>query len=82
MATEFETAYAGYPSVKLKGMKPDPKTKKDKWGILKELLFGDWVGKYINTNGKPVTKNSYREQKKGTVYKSKGQGAGRVSETG
>ena len=74
MATEFETAYAGYPSVKLKGMKPDPKTKKDKWGILKELLFGDWVGKYINTNGKPVTKTVTENKKKVQYIKVRARG--------
>jgi beta-lactamase superfamily II metal-dependent hydrolase len=56
MTATLKTAFAVYPSVKLKGMKPDPKTKKMKWGILKELLFGDWIRPYSNTSGSYVTK--------------------------
>lgn len=50
----YKTAYATYPSVKLKGMKQDKKNGGEKFGILKELLFGDWIGIPLK-NGKPIT---------------------------
>jgi beta-lactamase superfamily II metal-dependent hydrolase len=53
-ATVLTTGYATYPSVQLKGDKPDPKTKKKKFGILKQILFGDFIKPYIK-NGKYET---------------------------
>ncbi len=50
MATALKTAYAVYPSVKLKGFKTDKKTGNKKFGIIKELLFGDYVKPYLNGN--------------------------------
>ncbi len=47
MATILRTAYAVYPSVKLKGFITDKKTGKKKFGITKELLFGDYVKPYL-----------------------------------
>lgn len=49
MATVLKTAYAVYPSVKLKGFKTD-KTGKKKFGIIKELLFGDYIKPYLTGN--------------------------------
>ena len=55
----FKTAYATYPSVQLRGDKFDPKTKKMKFGILKQVLFGDFIkpylkeGKYIRHKTEP-----------------------------
>ncbi|HOY41355.1 MAG TPA: hypothetical protein PLX60_05800 [Chitinophagales bacterium] len=46
----LKTAYAVYPSVNLNGYKKDPKTKKLKFGFIKELLFGDYIKPYIKDN--------------------------------
>lgn len=75
MAAKLKTAYAGYPSVKLKGMKPDAKTGKPKFGILKELIFGDWVGIYQTDSGSDVTKTFTERNKKVKYIKVRARGA-------
>jgi hypothetical protein len=50
MASPLKTAYAVYPSVKLKGFKTDKKTGKKKFSFIKELLFGDYVKPYLKGN--------------------------------
>lgn len=45
--------FATYPSVKLKGYKLDPKTRKMKFVFLKELLFGDFIKLFIE-NGNAI----------------------------
>lgn len=52
--TILPEGYATYPSVQIRGDKPDPKTKKMKFGILKQVLFGDYIKPYIK-NGKYET---------------------------
>lgn len=47
MPTPLKAAYAVFPSVKLKDFKVDPKTKKKKFGIVKELLFGDYIKPFL-----------------------------------
>jgi hypothetical protein len=49
-AALLKKAFATYPSVKLKGYTTHPKTNKKTFGIIKELLFGDYVGPYISNN--------------------------------
>jgi beta-lactamase superfamily II metal-dependent hydrolase len=44
----LKEAFAVYPSVQLKGFRKDPKTGTRKFGILKELLFGDYIRPYLN----------------------------------
>jgi beta-lactamase superfamily II metal-dependent hydrolase len=66
MPAILTTAFAVYPSVKLKGPKLDRKTGKKKFGVLKELLFGDFVRPYIE-NGKYVTQ-AFGERKKQVTY--------------
>lgn len=63
MPTVLKNAFAIYPSVKLKGFKPDPKTGQKKFGILKELLFGDYVRPYLKDGAyetKTVTERNRR----------------------
>ena len=50
MGTVLKTAYAVYPSVKLKGFKTDSKTGKKKFTFIKELLFGDYIKPYVSHN--------------------------------
>lgn len=66
MAAPLKTAYASYPSVKLKGMVPDKKNGGEKFAFLKELLFGDWVAPEIKNN-KYVTA-TFTEDKKDVTY--------------
>ena len=61
-----KVAYAAYPSVKLKGMKPDKKNGGEKFGILKELLFGDWISIPLK-NGQYI-KSKFIEGKKEVSY--------------
>ena len=46
--------FAIYPNVKVKGDKLDKKTKKKSFGFLKELLFGDYIKPYLDSNNNPV----------------------------
>lgn len=66
MATTLKTAYAVYPSVKLKGFKTDKKTKEKKFGFIKELLFGDYIKPYLNGNSYESLKVT--ERKKEVTY--------------
>lgn len=50
MPTTLKTAFAAYPSVKLKDYRKNPKTGERKFGIIKELLFGDYIKPYLNGN--------------------------------
>lgn len=50
----LKVGYATYPSVQLKGDKTDKKTKEKKFGVLKQLLFGDYIAPTIK-DGKYVT---------------------------
>lgn len=48
MGTILERAYAVYPSVKLKGFKTDLNTGVKKFGVIKELIFGDFIKPFLN----------------------------------
>lgn len=50
MAAPLKTAYAVYPSVKMKGYRKDKRTGEMKFVILKELLFGDYLKPYLKGN--------------------------------
>lgn len=50
MATVLKTGYATYPSIKLRGFNTNPKTGKKDFGIIKELLFGDFIKPYLVNN--------------------------------
>lgn len=50
----LKVGYAVYPSVQLRGDKMDPKTKKKKFGILKQIIFGDYIKPYLE-DGKYIT---------------------------
>ncbi len=65
MPIVLKTAYAAYPSVKLKGFKPVTKTKK-KFGIVKELIFGDYLKPYLR--GDAYETQTVREGKKDVTY--------------
>ncbi|HEY0679933.1 MAG TPA: hypothetical protein VGD17_16730, partial [Chitinophagaceae bacterium] len=56
----LKVAYATYPSVQLRGDKIDPKTKEKKFGILKQILFGDYIKPYI-INGKYQTHKTKKD---------------------
>lgn len=61
MATPLlAVGYATYPSVQLRGDKIDPKTKEKKFGILKQILFGDRVVPYVK-NGKYETHKTQKD---------------------
>ena len=66
MAAPLKTAYAVYPSVKLKGFKTDKKTGEKKFGFIKELLFGDYVKPYLN--GTAYDTKIVTERKKEVEY--------------
>lgn len=62
MASPLKTAYAVYPSVKLKGFKTDKKTGKKKFSFIKELLFGDYVKPYLKGNSYETIEVKEREK--------------------
>lgn len=66
MPTALKTAYAAYPSVKLKRFRTDAKTKKKKFGIVKELIFGDYLKPYLRGNAYET--QTVRERKKDVTY--------------
>ncbi len=66
MPTALSIAYATYPSVKLKGFKADPKTKKKKFGIIKELIFGDYLKPYLRGNAYETL--TVRDRKEDVTY--------------
>ncbi|MGH2666920.1 hypothetical protein [Flavobacterium sp.] len=50
---EQKHGFAIFPSVKIMDYVVDKKGKKKfKW--VKELLFGDWIGLYTDTQGQPI----------------------------
>lgn len=51
MSTLLKTAFATYPSVKLKNIEVDKKTGKTVISTKKELLFGDYIQPFLNENG-------------------------------
>ena len=48
MATLLKTAFATYPSVKLKNIEVDKKSGKTLISTKKELLFGDYIQPFLN----------------------------------
>lgn len=74
MPTALKVAFAAYPSVKLKNYKPDAKTGKKKFGIVKELLFGDYLRPYLK-DGVYETKAITERNKTVTYVKVRARGA-------
>jgi beta-lactamase superfamily II metal-dependent hydrolase len=66
MPAPLKTAFAVHPAVKLKGYKKDPKTGARKFGIIKELLFGDYIKPYLNGNAYETT--IVQERSKNVTY--------------
>ena len=66
MAKVLKTGYAVYPSVKLKELKTDSKTKNKELVFRKELLFGDYIQPYIVDNAYETI--TVTEEKKDVEY--------------
>ncbi|MBR7023429.1 MAG: hypothetical protein IKI09_08180 [Bacteroidales bacterium] len=68
MSTLLKTAFATYPSVKLKNIEVDKKSGKTLISIKKELLFGDYIQPFLNENGTDYERLVVVEKKKEVEY--------------
>jgi beta-lactamase superfamily II metal-dependent hydrolase len=66
MPIPLKEAFAVYPAVKMKGFKTDKKTGARKFGVIKELLFGDYLRPYLNGNAYET--RTVEERKKKVTY--------------
>ena len=68
MSTLLKTAFATYPSVKLKNIEVDKKSGKTLISTKKELLFGDYIQPFLNENGTDYERLVVVEKKKEVEY--------------
>lgn len=68
MSTLLKTAFATYPSVKLKNIEVDKKSGKTLISTKKELLFGDYIQPFMNENGTDYERLVVVEKKKEVEY--------------